>query len=182
MTSVSVLIPDANIPVGLDLSILAPKIAPKVMSKAEKTPRNALYSSPFAHQTMANHDMTMNAIDLLLETEQQSNKSETWNKLDNTQKILKLHAFADVYGKEHTLAEARITQLKKFLSTSLENNKLKKTKDLVYDKAKQMITSIPSLYLNNITNQFTLRVVDPKRVSTLKALTPLRTTLRVIEN
>ena len=160
---------------SLDLSILSPRVVQKAASKPDKAPRNAIYSSTFMYQNIANHDITMNAIDRLLETEQQTNKTETWNKLDNTQKIIKLHGFADVYGKEHAISEQRTAQLKKFLSTCLENNKLKKTKDLVYDKTKQMIISIPSLHLNNTTNQFTLRVVDPKRVSTLKALTPLRT-------
>jgi hypothetical protein len=45
--------------------------------------------------------------------------------------------------------------------------------------------SIPALFYNTEKKNFTLRIVDPKRVSTLKSLTPKRTpkqvTIREIE-
>jgi hypothetical protein len=57
----------------------------------------------------------------------------------------------------------------------LEKNKLLKTKEVLYDKEKGEITSIPTLTINNQTKNFTLRQCD-KRVSTLKSLTPKRVT------
>jgi hypothetical protein len=47
-----------------------------------------------------------------------------------------------------------------------------KTKDLVYDKELNEISSIPSLHYQSVTHHFTLRNIDPKLVSTLKALNP----------
>ncbi len=114
-------------------------------------------------------------IDRLLEKEKQNNKLETWNKLDRTVKTQKLHAFAEKYGKDHNLPVKEIRALKQFFVECLEKNKLQKTKDVVYDKEKQVITSIPSLFFNTINHGFTLKNMDAKRVSTIKSLTPKRT-------
>jgi hypothetical protein len=56
----------------------------------------------------------------------------------------------------------------------LEKNKLNKTKDVLYDKEKNDIVSIPALHFNVISRSFTLKITDTKRVSTLKSLTPKR--------
>ena len=58
-----------------------------------------------------------------------------------------------------------------------QKNKLNKTKDVLYDKEKRDITSIPALYFNSQSRNFTLKIVDIKRVSTLKSLTPKYTNL-----
>jgi hypothetical protein len=55
-----------------------------------------------------------------------------------------------------------------------QKSKLSKTKDVVYDKEKREITSIPSLFFNVSSRNFTLKIMDTKRVSTLKSLTPKR--------
>jgi len=116
------------------------------------------------------------SVDNILELEKQHNKNEQWNKLDKTIKIQKLHQFAEKYGKEHTLPVKDIKSLKSFFVTSLENNKLQKTKDVVYDKSSKEISSIPALHFNQLSRNFTLKVLDSKRISTLKSLTPKRIT------
>ena len=113
-------------------------------------------------------------LDSLLETEKQQNKSDTWNKLDKTVKIQKLHIFAEKYGKDNTLPVKDIKTLKHFFSEALNKNKLQKTKDVVYDKEKGVIQSIPALFFNVGNRAFTLKNLDVKRVSTLKSLTPKR--------
>jgi hypothetical protein len=118
--------------------------------------------------------VNMNAIDALLETEKQKNKCDSWNKLDKTVKTQKLHAFAEKYGKEHNYSAKDIKNLKAFFVSCLEKAKLQKTKDVVYDKDSGEITSIPALFFNSISHTFTLKIVDSKRVSTLKSLTPKR--------
>jgi hypothetical protein len=120
--------------------------------------------------------MNYSTIDGILEKEKQQNKSETWNKLDKTVKIQKLHAFAEKYGKENGLPMKEIKNLKVFFVECLEKNKLQKAKDVVYNKDSHDITSIPALHFNSDKRNFTLRVLDPKRVSTLKSLTPKRIT------
>jgi hypothetical protein len=119
-------------------------------------------------------DMNYNTIDKLLENEKNMNKTESWNKLDKTIKIQKLHAFAEKYGKEHSLPIKDTKTLKAFFVDCLEKGKLQKTKDVNYDRDSREILSIPALYFNVTNRAFTLKIVDAKRVSTLKSLTPKR--------
>jgi hypothetical protein len=116
------------------------------------------------------------SIDDLLEKEKQHNKTEIWIKLDKTVKIQKLHQFAEKYGKEHSLSNKDVKSLKTFFVSCLEKNKLNKTKDVAYNKEICEITSIPSLHFNQVSRNFTLKIIDAKRVSTLKSLTPKRVT------
>lgn len=116
------------------------------------------------------------SIDDLLEKEKQHNKTEIWIKLDKTIKIQKLHQFAEKYGKEHSLPVKDVKSLKTFFISCLEKNKLNKTKDVAYNKESGEISSIPSLHFNQTNRNFTLKIVDTKRVSTLKSLTPKRVT------
>jgi len=115
-----------------------------------------------------------NEIDRLLEKEKIRNKCDNWNKIDKTVKIQKLHQFAERYGKDHGYPSKDIKLLKVFFVDCLEKNKLQKTKDVTYDKGKQEIDAIPALHFNQATHNFTLRIIDTKRVSTLKSLTPKR--------
>lgn len=136
--------------------------------------KNIINIFPGSNETNA---MNYNIIDSLLEKEKLHNKTETWNKLDKTVKIQKLHIFAEKYGKENNLPVKDIKSLKSFFIDCLEKNKLQKTKDINYDKDKREIISIPALLFNISNRNFTLKILDAKRVSTLKSLTPKRTTL-----
>ena len=117
----------------------------------------------------------ISVLDTLLENEKQINKQDTWTKLDKTVKTQKLHSFAEKYGKDHTLPIKDIKGLKTFFSDCLDKSRLQKTKDVIYDKDKGIITSIPALHFNTTNRAFTLKNLDIKRVSTLKSLTPRRT-------
>lgn len=124
----------------------------------------------------ANNPLADNVdIDKILENEKQTNKNDNWNKLDKTMKIQKLHSFAEKYGKDNSLPMKTIKTLKAFFIDCLEKNKLLKTKEVLYDKEKGEIISIPTLTINIQTKNFTLRQCE-KRVSTLKSLTPKRVT------
>jgi hypothetical protein len=113
-------------------------------------------------------------IDSILENEQKNNKQDTWTKLDKTNKTQKLHIFSEKYGKENSLPAKDIKSLKIFLTDCLDKNKLQKTKDVVYDKEKGIIQSIPALFFNTTSRSYTLKNLDSKRVSTIKSLTPRR--------
>lgn len=141
--------------------------------KIDNTLANAKYKS-IIPQTSSFNDLTYNAIDEILENEKQKNKSDPWNKLDKTVKIQKLHAFAEKYGKDNGLPVKEIKSMKQFFIGCLEKQKLQKTKDVVYDKEKKELISIPSLHFNADTHNFTLKNMDVKRVSTIKSLTPKR--------
>lgn len=121
-----------------------------------------------------NETMTYTNVDFILEKEKQQNKIDTWNKLDNTVKIQKLHRFAEKYGRDQGLSMKDTKNLKTFFVECLDKSKLQKTKDVIYDKDTYEITSIPALFFNSEKKNFTLRIVDSKRVSTLKSLTPKR--------
>lgn len=152
----------------------------KSKAKRENDDKMVFRSSPKVHPSTNNHgssysqqsEFTLNAIDKMLETEKNNNKTESWNKLDKTVKTQKLYTFAEKYGKEHGVPIKDIKALKQFFLDCLEKNKLSKTKDLVYDKEMNEITSIPSLMYQSSSHHFTLKNIDPKRVSTLKALNP----------
>jgi len=126
--------------------------------------------------TTYNEESSFSAIDQMLENEKIQNKKDAWNKIDKTVKIQKLHEFAERYGKEHTLPVKDIKSLKLFFNECLNNTKLQKTKDIVYDKEKGIVSSIPSLFFNSTNRAFTLKNMDAKRVSTIKSLTPKRVT------
>jgi hypothetical protein len=113
-------------------------------------------------------------LDIMLEKEKLHNKGEPWNKLDKTVKIQKLHSFAEKYGKEHGLPAKEIKSLKAFFIECLEKNKLQKSKEVTYNQEHKELTAIPSLHFNSEKKNFTLRILDAKRVSTLKSLTPKR--------
>ena len=119
-------------------------------------------------------ELNINNIDKMLDKEKTHNKTESWNKLDKTVKIQKLHAFSEKYGKANGLPVKEIKNLKAFFVDCLEKSKLQKTKDVTYDKDLGEITAIPALYFNSDNRAFTLRIMDAKRVSTLKSLTPKR--------
>lgn len=120
------------------------------------------------------NELNYSEIAKYLENEKIKNKQDSWNKLDKTDKIQKLHAFAEKYGKDNGIPIKEIKNLKMFFKDCLEKNKLQKTKDVVYDKEHHTITSIPSLLFNVSTRGFTLKIMDSKRVSTIKSLTPKR--------
>ena len=113
-------------------------------------------------------------IDELLDKEKENNKKDGWNKIDKTEKIQKLHIFAEEYGKSNNFSDEDIVFLKSFFMESLNKNRLQKTKDVVYDKKTKSILSIPSLFFNSGTKRFSLKMMDNKRVSTMKSLTPKR--------
>lgn len=136
---------------------------------------NVPYLNKYNNQVITN-SINLNTLDNLLEKEKQQNKTEQWNKIDKTIKTQLLHAFAEKYGKEHQLPAKEIKVLKTFFSESLNRGKLQKNKDVIYDKENQQITSVPALFFNNEKKNFTLRIIDNKRVSTLKSLPPKKNT------
>jgi len=123
------------------------------------------------HTTLRDYDM----LDMLLDRETQNNKAKSWNKLDKTQKLQKLHAFAERYVKDHVIPTKDIKALKQFFSQSLNSAQLQKTSDVIYNKDLREITLIPALHYHTETHTFFLKNMDPKHVSTLKSLTPKRT-------
>jgi hypothetical protein len=148
--------------------------AEEVPKKSNPKKETVPYINKFEN-TKSENSISINKLDLLLEKEKMSNKSEQWNKIDKTVKTQLLHSFAEKYGNDNKLPVKEIKNLKVFFSDSLNKGKLQKNKDVNYSRDNQQILSIPSLFFNNEKKNFTLRIMDNKRVSTLKSLTPKRT-------
>lgn len=112
--------------------------------------------------------------DKLLENEKTTNSNQTWNKLDTVTKIKKLQSYADDYGKNNSLSEDDITILKQFFASAVRCNKLKKNKDIVYDKDTGIVTDVPGLFYSKLNKKYTIKNLDSKHVSTMKTYTPKR--------
>jgi hypothetical protein len=115
-------------------------------------------------------------IDDILENEKNTNKSEPWNKLDKSAKMGKLKEFAMRHGTKENYTEQEITTLYQFLFSALDQKKLMRAKDVIYDKVSGVITSIPCLVYNAGFKKFTLKRCE-KRQSTLKSLAPPMTSM-----
>lgn len=144
------------------------------VSSTEMNQNQNKYKNILSNYSPMDTETNYSTIEQMLEKEKQHNKTETWIKLDKTVKIQKLHHFAEKYGKEHTLPVKDIKSLKAFFVNCLEKNKLNKTKDVLYVKETSEISGIPALHFNQASRNFTLKITDTKRVSTLKSLTPKR--------
>jgi hypothetical protein len=169
--------PNTNNPTTGSPTALA---TPTTTTSSKKKPKNEHYVPPTGTTTdykFSSNEVNYQKMDKLLENEKQKNKTESWTKLDKTIKLQKLTSFAEKYGKDNGLPVKEIKQLHAFFSDCLEKNKLQKIKDVVYDKETREITSIPALHFNTINQHFTLKIIDSKRVSTLKSLTPKRASI-----
>ena len=141
------------------------------IEKQEKPEKELYYVNRYNTNQKLESD-NINTLDQLLEKEKINSKSDPWNKIDKTTKIQLLHSYAERYGVENKIPAKDIKNLKTFFTESLNKGKLSKNKDISYIKETQTISSIPSLFFNSDKRAFTLRIVDNKRVSTMKSLTP----------
>ena len=135
--------------------------------------RNIKYKSMLLKKTspkqVTRHNLN---IDDFLEKERTQNKEDQWVKLDKSMKMKKMSAFVEVYANEHVLCAKDKVALYDFLTSSIEQKKLVKTKEVVYDKLTGIIKSIPCLvHCPASVKKFTLKRCE-KRQSTLKSLAP----------
>lgn len=142
--------------------------------KIEQTPPKKEYIPMTFQENQIQDTMRMTSLDNLLELEKQQNKSDHWNKLDKTRRTQLLHAYAEMYCREKELSVKETKSLKLYFNDSLDKGKLVKTKDVVYDREKQIVENVPGLFFHPERKQFSIRNLDGKRVSTLKSLTPKR--------
>ena len=61
--------------------------------------------------------------------------------------------------------------LQTFLTGAIDDKRLTRVKDIVYDNATGIVIDIPGLLFNTSSNNFTLKNTEKQRVSTLKSLT-----------
>ena len=135
--------------------------------------RNIKYKSMLLKKTspkqVTKHNLN---IDDFLEKERTQNKEDQWVKLDKSMKMKKMSEFVEMYAIENNLCIKDKNALHEFLNHSIDQKKLTKTKEVVYDKLTGTIKSIPCLlHCPASIKKFTLKRCE-KRQSTLKSLAP----------
>ena len=135
--------------------------------------RNIKYKSMLLKKTSPKQVTKHNSnIDDFLEKERTLNKEDQWVKLDKSMKMKKMSAFVETYATENNLCMKDKTALYDFLTSSIDQKKLTKTKEVIYDKLTGTIKSIPCLvHCPASIKKFTLKRCE-KRQSTLKSLAP----------
>ena len=82
-----------------------------------------------------------------------------------------LEDYAIRYLEENNIPLEEKHVLNEYLISAMDKKRISKVKEIVFDKDKQVIQSIPILTYNTSNKRFTLKRLD-KRPSTLKSLTP----------
>ena len=146
------------------------------MSKEMKDLKNIKYKSMLLSNSNYNNlsprdTNDVNNINDFLEKEKQTHTNELWSKLDKTIKMQKIRVFIDEYSTINNLTSKESKNLLLFLTTGLDQKRLSKSKDVIYDRENGVIKSIPCLLFNQISRKFTLKRCE-KRQSTLKSLPP----------
>lgn len=166
---------DASVPATMEASVSAPAPAPVTTTDHDDAAlKNINYKNMLltGNYGMLKPDIVTNPnIDDILENEKNANKSDPWNKLDKSAKIGKLKEYATRHGKKENYTDDEITTLYHFLISALDQKKLMRAKDVIYDKVSGGITSIPCLIYHAGFKKFTLKRCE-KRQSTLKSLAP----------
>jgi len=145
------------------------------MNKEMKDLKNIKYKSMLLNNNNLSPRDTndVNNINDFLEKEKQTHTNELWSKLDKTIKMQKIRVFVDDYSTINNLTSKESKTLLSFLTTGLDQKRLSKAKDVIYDRENGVIKSIPCLLFNQISRKFTLKRCE-KRQSTLKSLPPKR--------
>jgi len=149
------------------------------MSKDMKDLKNIKYKSMLLSNSTYNNlspreTNDVNNINDFLEKEKQTHTNELWSKLDKTIKMQKIRVFIENYSTINNLTAKESKNLLSFLTASLDQKRLSKAKDVIYDRENGVIKSIPCLLFNQVSRKFTLKRCE-KRQSTLKCLPPKRT-------
>ena len=109
-------------------------------------------------------------IDDLLNQEILCNRKMPWNKLNKSDKITLLKAFATTYCEKKIYDKDIEKVLIDFLMVSLERKRITKIKDIVYDCKTSVIKDIPNLSFDSTKNKFTLRNNNKKKTTQKKRL------------
>jgi hypothetical protein len=144
------------------------------MSKEKQDLQNIKYKSMIlsnnSYNNLSPREINdVNNINDFLEKEKQQHTGEHWSKLDKTIKMQKIRIFVEQYSKDNSLTAKDSKNLITFLTTSLDQKKLSKTKDVVYDKSTGLIKSIPCLLFNIGQRKFTLKRTE-KRQTTMRVV------------
>jgi len=109
-------------------------------------------------------------LQMFLDDEKNKNKLETWNKLNKSIKNKKIEEYVNKYIIENNYEDLDKDYMCVYLQTRINQGKLSKNKEVIYDKTTGIIKDIPGFIYNKNTKHVTIKNIDPKHVSTLKNL------------
>ena len=135
---------------------------------------NIYDTNHYISNVSVNTTSSENDIDSFLEKERKTNQNEPWNKLNKTDKLSKLKAFSQFFIESEEINTDYEDKLYKFLKMNLDNKKIQKVKDLVYDKENGIISEIYGLKLLKEVGRFYLSKPGDQHVSTSKNLAPTK--------
>ena len=113
----------------------------------------------------------------ILDSESQRNSQAPWCRLNQTDKIAKLGAYASTVASEKQLTHVEETRLRAYLASALDKKRLQRARDVQYDQEAGIVRSVPALVFCGAERRFTLRRSD-RRSCTTKCLGPGRTRKR----
>ena len=130
------------------------------LQKPKISELNELKNIKYKTNTKSTSDITdLSQVELFLENEKKTNRSEPWNKLDKTTKYKKIEEFAIQYAIKNNMLDS--SDLVSFLKDAIDKKKIYKVKDIIYDKNESCIKEIPGLLFLNLDNKkFTLKNIN----------------------
>lgn len=111
-------------------------------------------------------------INEVLTQEMELTKGMPWSRLPKIERVNKLDDFCRRYGESEKLDSSKIAVLSRYLRTALDQRRIHRAKDVVYDKDTGQITSIPALKYHSKTGRFTLKREEPEKRTQRKKNSP----------
>ena len=133
--------------------------------------------NPSNNVEVKTHNNSYANLQLFLDDEKNKNKLETWNKLNKSIKNKKIEEYVNKYIQDNKYELSDKEFMCIYLQSRINQGKLSKNKEVIYDKNTGIIKEIPGFLYNKHTKHVTIKNLDSKHVSTLKNL---KTSLKII--
>ena len=126
--------------------------------------------NPLNNSDIKTNNNSYDKLQMFLDDEKNKNKLETWNKLNKSIKNKKMEEYINKYIIDNNYEEHDKEYMYVYLYTRINQGKLSKNKEVIYDKTTGTIKDIPGFIYNKNTKHVTIKNIDSKHVSTLKNL------------
>ena len=111
-------------------------------------------------------------IDQVLAQEMTATKGLPWSRLPKIERVQKLNEFCERHTEAEGLDAATSELLSRYLRNALEQRRIHRAKDVVYDKDTGKITAIPGLKYHTKTGRYTLKREEPEKRTQRKKNSP----------
>ena len=122
---------------------------------SSSTPKTVLHDSQVAQTNPVSSTET--ELDAALSQEMKAQQDLPWSRLPKLQRIQKLNAFCDYHSEQESLDSQQTLHLRTYLRQALDQRRIHRAKDVIYDKTTGTITSIPGLKYHARTSRYTIK-------------------------